>query len=89
MACAQVLDDVWVLYGTQNMTLLLKLLDDTCIAWGNELKEGGVENFSSTGQVITHGLADGTIRPNTKRLSFEELNSLIAKLILELGLLSH
>ena len=89
MVCAQVLDNVWVLYGTQKMTLLLKLSHNTCSSWGSELKEGAVENFSSTGQVITHGLADSTIRPNTERLSFEEFNSLIVKLILGLWLLSH
>ena len=48
-----------------------------------------MEDFSSTGQVITHGLADGTIRSNTELFSFEEFNSLIVKLILGLGVLSH
>ena len=69
--------------------LLLKLLHHTCSSRSSELKEGRVEDFGSTGQVITHGLADGTVWPNTKRLSFEEFNSLIVKLILVLGLLSH
>ena len=85
MVRAQILDNVWVLYGTQKTTLLLKLSHDTCSSWGSELKESRVENFSSTGEVIAHGLADGTIRPNAKRLSFEEFNSLIAKLILVLS----
>ena len=89
MVCAQVLDNVWVLYGTQKMTLLLKVSHDTCISWGSELKEGRVEDFGSTGEVTTHGLADSTIRPKSKRLSFEELNSLVVKLILWVGLLSH
>ena len=50
---AQVLDNMWVLYGTQKATLLLKLLHDTCRSWSSKLEEGGVENFSSTGHAYT------------------------------------
>ena len=89
MVRAQILDNVWVLYGTQKTTLLLKFLHDSCSTWGSKLEEGAMKDFSSTGQVVTHGLADSTIRPNAKILSFEELNSSIVKLILRLGLLSH
>ena len=89
MVCAQVLDNMWVLYGTQKATLLLKLSHNTRNSRGGKFKEGRVKDFSSTGQVVTHGLTDGTIRSNPKRLSFKEFNSLIMKLILGLGLLSH
>ena len=37
------------------------LLHDTCCSRGGKLKEGGVEDFSSTGEVVTHGLADSSI----------------------------
>ena len=38
---------------------------------------------------FTHGLVDSTIWSSTKFFSFEEFNSLITKLILWLGLVSH
>ena len=89
MVCAQVLDNVWVLYGTQKMTLLLKSLQQIhCCSWNSELLKSRVEDFSSTGQVITHGLTDSTIRPTAQRFSFEEFNSLIVMKVI-LGLLSH
>ena len=50
-----------MLYGTQKTTLLLKLSHDTCSSRGSKLKEGRVEGFSSAGQVVTHGLTDGTM----------------------------
>ena len=89
MVCTQVLDNVWMLYGTQKAALLFKFAHDTCSFWRNKLKEGRVEDFSSTGKVITHGLADCTIRPNAKRFSFEEFNSPIAKIKLRLEAVSH
>ena len=89
MVCSQVLDNAWVLYGTQKTALLLKFVHDACSFWRDKLKKGRVEDFSSTGKVITHGLADGTIRPNAKRLSFEEFNSSIAKVKLGLEAMSH
>ena len=61
MVGAQVLDNVWVLYGTQEAALLLKLSHDTCCSRGGKLKKGGVEDFSSTGEVIAHGLTDSSI----------------------------
>ena len=89
MVCAQVLDNVWVPYGTQKMTFLLKFAHDACSFRRNKLKEGRVEDFSSTREVITHGLADSTIRPNAERLSFEEFNSSIVKVKLGLKAVSH
>ena len=85
---AQVLDNVWVLYGTQEATLLLKLSHDTRCSRGGKLKEGRVEDFSSTGEVITHGLADSSIWPNSKTFGFNEFDILIVRVILGLGLLS-
>ena len=44
----------WTMCGcTQKTTLLLKILHNTCSSRGSKEKECGLEDFSTTGQVVT------------------------------------
>ena len=70
--------------GTQKVALLLKLSHDSHCSWIIELKEGWVQDFGSTWELITLGLVDSPIGASAQRLGFDELDCLVTKLSLDL-----
>lgn len=70
----QELDYVWVLDGAEETTFLPKFFQWDILGTGTvHLKEGGVDNLSSTQQLVTSRFAHGSVRPRAQRLVFQEL----------------
>ena len=70
---------MWVANTTQEFAFLLESLGDLDGSRVIELEEDGVEEFGSTGELVTLGLADCSIGANTQRVGFEELDILEGK----------
>ena len=70
-------DNVGVPYCTEKTALLLELSHYSTVIG---LKEGGVEDLPSTGQVITLSLEDSSIGASTQLLSFYEMHTFVSKL---------
>ena len=64
----------------EESTFLLETLDKLANAWVSGAKHGVMEQFSSTWQLTTFGLADLAIGANTKGLLTVDLNSTITQL---------
>ena len=64
----------------QESTFLLETFNKLANAWVIGAKHGVVEQFSSTGQLATFGLADLAIGANTNVLLTVDLNSTITQL---------
>ena len=83
MIQTHVLYNVWVPYCVQKTALLLESSHDGHLSRVIGLKEGGMEDLSGTGQVVTCDLVDSSIRTRTQRFIFYEFDSLISKLSLD------
>ena len=79
----QVLHNVGVPYCTQNTALLLESFHDCHCSRVIRLEKGGVENFPSAEEVITHSLVHSSIGTSAQGFSFDELDCLVSKLSLD------
>ena len=77
--------------SAQEVTLLLKALDNAAGGRVPGCKEDGVQNLGGTGELVALGLVDSTIGANAEAvgLTLDELNTAVAKTSLNAQLLSH